>query len=1309
MIMRAQPPPEAAGLEAVGRRGHLANAAGSRGVQAANPLGLSLLVRRLWFVLIACCVLAHPAAALKPVTLTGEQDRIDITRHGEAYDGRGDALQIETAAGPDGATGRMGVRASTPGTNPNWLVFALHNPTDKVLELWLTADRYSVIGSGVIWPDLDARRIEAVTHSAGFVPERVRSDRADIFRLTIERGQTVTYVAELSSERVSRVDLWRPLDYEQRLRDQHLFNGIMLGITGILAVFLTTVFAANHKIIFPSAALVSWCVLALLCVDFGFWHKLFQMRPEDNAQYRAAAEAAVAASLVIFLFAFLRVNLWHGFARMLFGVWITAQLALIAVSVLDAKLAATVARSSLAMIGVLGTVIISFLAARGLDRALALVPTWILFLVWLFGAGVALTGQLAGEVVTSGLVAGLVLILLLIGFTVTQFAFRSNEPLYGASPNQRQLRLAAIDRAGVAVWEWSTRRDEIRLDPEIEATLGLAAGELPTKREDFVTYLHPADRERFELGLTTIKDSQSTVLKLDLRLRHSDSSYRWFEFEGASVPTTDSRALRCVGLVRDVTDAKRAQERLMHDAVHDSLTGLPNRELFLDRLNVALARTKSEPAVRPTVFFFDIDKFRSVNSSFGLIVGDSILLTVARRLARNLQPQDTLGRIGGDQFALLLPGGQDARHLAVIAERLRLALRSPIRIAGQEIVLTGSIGVTVEDGTQTDARDLLREAEVAMRRAKRAGSDRIEIFRAEMRGEKDDRVAIESDLRSAIKNRQLHILYQPIVTLSNEELVGFEALVRWHHPRLGPLAPADFVPVAEETDLIVQLGSFVLNRAVADLAQWQKDLPRPDQPLFVNVNVSSRQLIKPDLVQEVRHVVGRAVLVPSTLRLEITESLVMENPEQATHVLELLKEVGVGLALDDFGTGYSSLAYLNRFPFDTIKIDKALVQASSTGESNAIIVRSIVALAHELGKTIVAEGVETPEDATYLRSIGCHSAQGFYYGEPMPEAEIGRLLKLIRKADRRMRRRGMVRGQDKKRAGQGVGGDASEGVAYDAARAAEPLAALSREHEGARGTLALPGGYPASDRVRDAVTGRAGQPDSRPIPRDAAGSRGVPTSTPGNARVSPRANPRQAQPGHGLPPADAYARPASGGQPPPLSSRPKAPPAPARAPATGALSRLSALAPRRWRSSRSAEHAAEPGANLNTAAPPPALAGAQRPPAIPPMPHQQPRPAEPRLPEASAAEPRSGDLARSASAMGQAHGAASRLPHQAASGAPKGGPPARPANLERLPPGMAASLVRLAGSRALKSVLVRRGPSDEPLGPVPASKKSAAE
>ena len=634
----------------------------------------------------------------------------------------------------------------------------------------------------MVWPDLDARRIDAVTPSVGYVPERIKNDRADVFRLTLEPGQTVTFVAELASDRFARLFLWKAIEYEQRNQGRQLFNGIMLGITGLLAIFLTAVFAANHKAIFPTAAIFTWCVLAYLCVDFGFWHKLFNVRPEENAQYRAATEAGMAATLLIFLYTFLRLGAWHGFVRMLLVLWVAAQLVLVAVAFLDPRLAATFARLSSVLIASVGAALTLFLAMRGQDRALSLVPTWMLLLVWLFGAGITFTGRLSGDIVVFGLTAGLVLIVVLIGFTVTQYAFRSVEPLYGVQPGEQQLRSLAVDGAGAGVWEWNERRDEIKVSPVVEAILGLKAGELSAKIDDFTKHMHPTDRERFKLLLASVKERADGELRIEFRMRHVDNSYRWFELEAAAVPSADRRNVRCVGLIREVTDAKRAQERLMHDAVHDSLSGLPNRELFLDRLAIIAKRATLEPLVRPALLFIDIDKFKSVNASFGLIVGDSLLLTVARRLGRNLGPQDTLARVGGDQFALLLLSQSNPSELAMLAEQVRRSLRAPINIAGQEIVLTASIGIALYDGPDEDPAELLREAEIAMYRAKRAGPDRIEIFNAAMRTEKDSRPALESELRRAIEKKQLKLVYQPIFYLPTETLAGFEALVRWEHP-----------------------------------------------------------------------------------------------------------------------------------------------------------------------------------------------------------------------------------------------------------------------------------------------------------------------------------------------------------------------------------------------------------------------------------------------------------------------------------------------------------------------------------------------
>jgi diguanylate cyclase (GGDEF)-like protein len=411
--------------------------------------------------------------------------------------------------------------------------------------------------------------------------------------------------------------------------------------------------------------------------------------------------------------------------------------------------------------------------------------------------------------------------------------------------------------------------------------------------------------------------------------------------------------------------------------------------LFLDRLDAVLGFAKTDTTMRPTVMVIDLDRFKQVNDSVGMAVGDSILLTLARRLGRLIKPQDTLARLSGDQFGLLLLSERESARITAHAETIRKTLRAPITFRDREIFLTGSIGMTLGGEEPQRGEEVLKDAELAMYHAKRGGGDRIDVFKPAMRARKADRLSIESDLRRALERDEITILYQPIIRLEDRSVAGFEALARWNHPKLGRMSPVEFISIAEETGLIVELGLFVLDRTARQLSTWQRTL-RQREPLFASVNISSRQLLRHDLIQDLRTVLARSPLARGSLKLELTESVVMENPEHAAQMLHRIRELGAGLALDDFGTGYSSLSYLQRFPFDTIKIDQSFVRTTSKG-TRPVILRSIITLAHDLGMDVVAEGAETDSDAVELFQLGCEYAQGFVFGEPM-SAERARTL-----------------------------------------------------------------------------------------------------------------------------------------------------------------------------------------------------------------------------------------------------------------------------------------------------------------------------
>jgi diguanylate cyclase (GGDEF)-like protein/PAS domain S-box-containing protein len=867
-------------------------------------------------------------------------------------------------------------------------VFALTNNSDEQIDRLIVVPHYRMVGSGIIWPDLGLSRIAGITPSSGDRPVRQESTTSDIFRVTLDPGTVITFVAELRTDRLPQIYLWEPDAYKDKVNSFTLYQGIVIGIAGLLALFLTILFVVKGSVMFPAAAALGWAVLIYIGIDFGFWGKVFDMSAGAERVWRACGEAILSATLLVFLFAYLNLSRWHVRYAHITVAWLAALVALIAVAVFDPAVAAGIARMSLVGIAVFGLALVIYLSTHGFDRAVLLIPTWLLLVVWTLGAALAVTGVVTNDIIGPALLGGLVLIVMLIGFTVMQHAFAGGITHGIVSDVER--RALALTGAGDLIWDWDVSADKVFTLPETEHLLGLKRGVLEGPAAQWLEFLHPLDRDRFRSSLDGVVEQRRGRLTQDFRLRTIDGHYLWFTLKARPVVGSDGEVVRLVGTLTDVTDFKNAEERLLFDAVHDNLTGLPNRELFIDRMEAAFAYARSDPQMRPSVIMVDLDRFKAVNDSVGIAVGDSILLTIARRLGRLLKPQDTLARLSGDQFALILVSEREPARIVAFAETMRRTLRAPIAFNDREIFITASIGLALAENAPHRTEEVLKDAELAMYYAKRIGGDRIEIFKPAMRSRKTDRLTMESELRRAIEREEIKVLYQPIVRLEDRAIAGFEALARWDHPKMGRLSPAEFISIAEEIGLIVDLGLFVLDRTARQLATWQA-ASRGREPIFASVNVSSRQLLRHDLIQDLRSVLARNAVARGTLKLEITESLVMENPEHAAQILTRVRELGAGLSMDDFGTGHSSLAYLQRFPFDTIKIDQSFVRTTTRG-TRPVILRSIISMAHDLGMEVVAEGAETDSDAVELYQLGCEYAQGFAFGEPMSAQAAQELL-----------------------------------------------------------------------------------------------------------------------------------------------------------------------------------------------------------------------------------------------------------------------------------------------------------------------------
>lgn len=934
-----------------------------------------------------------PAKAFEVITVPENVNAVNLSDVVEVVPGQGGRVQLSTAPDADGIIRRIEVLANQPDTNPHFAIIALRNDGDQQIERLLVAPFFRLPASGLFEPDLGDARITAVTPSAGIRPERMADPEADVFEVTLDPGATMTVIAELANDRLPELYLWEPGAYRDYVNAFTLFRGVVLGVASLAAIFLTIMFVVKGRGVFPATAAFAWAVLAYLLIDFGLWGRIFGISAAGMQPWRAAAEAGLATTLAGFLFIYLNLHRWHlRFVHLALGL-AALFLALFAFSFFQPAIAATIARMVLALLGLSGFFLILLLALRGYDRAVLLVPTWIILIALMFYAWLVITGQVTNDIAQPAIAGGLVLIVMLLGFTAVQHAFSEGQVSIGAL-SEVERRALALTGSGDFVFDWNIERDRVTVSDELTTRLGEKRGALRGAIKRWLDRVHPDDRDRFRTAFDTLVELRRGKVSADMRIAGHDGNFRTFRMRVKPVLGGDGQVNRIVGTLQDVTEDRAARDRLLHDAVHDSLTGLPNRQLFLDRLERALVRARTPGGTKPAVFLIDIDRFMELEERIGHSAADSVLLAISRRIARIMRPLDTVARVTGDQFAVILSSEQAAAKIAETAEQIRKALKAPFNFGDRDLVLTASIGVTIYDSNPAAATDVLRDAELAMYYAKRLGGDRIEAYRASARSIASYNKASEEDLERGLKQGELHVQYQPIMDISSGQIAGAEALMRWHHPTRGLINPEEFVPLAERSGQIEKLGRLAFEQSAAQAREWMNTFGLPEG-FFISVNLSPSQLATQTLLNDMRSLLAQDRSLAGHLKLEITESQIMTNPEHSAYMLEALRNMGLGLALDDFGTGHSSLSYLHRFPFDTIKIAAPFIRlGTDTGiaHTQVPIIRSIVGLATDLDLMVIAEGVETLDEMERVRQLNCRYAQGFAFGAAMVGSELGKKL-----------------------------------------------------------------------------------------------------------------------------------------------------------------------------------------------------------------------------------------------------------------------------------------------------------------------------
>jgi diguanylate cyclase (GGDEF)-like protein len=957
----------------------------------------------LWSVLAALFIVltAVTAHADGVVNIAANESTIDLAVHGTRVAAQRRNLQLDVPGERDDQRAVLELRGAGPGPSFDWTVYTLRNNGEEKRAFVLAIDAQRMASSGILHlQPYGSQLVSAkwLSQSVEHTPQN--SATGDAFRFELGPAQSITVGLE-GRATLSGIHVYDAQAFAQREASLAFLRGAALAVAFVLALSILALYGIRTNRAFLVGGFFGFASLMLMALEAGYFGSAGMQvlgREISLQQIRAIVESLFALACGFLLWGVTSLSQRRLLAELPFIALLLGLLSLVGFAIVNPFYATQIARGAILVL-----VIVGFIASVRAKRAASQVMDnatlfWSSILMWSFLAAIASASESPNAVWHAVILAGLTIVLGVLAFAALRLAFAQgflSKP-YMTDSARRSLALTGAEHF---LWDWQPQENVLDVGIELARSLGNTEKLSPKAAARwFAALVHPSDEMAYRNCLDLRDLKAGDFVEQELRLRDVNGEYHWFALRARALTGSRGIPARLIGTLTDITRNKQTEDKLISESIHDPVTGLPTRALFLDRADRELAKPVPLPH---RILMIGIERFKILNEGLGHDLGDQLLLAVGQRISDCLNANESVARLSGSSFAVMQVETIDGRSADVLAELILAVLAKPINVLSQDVYLSACIGVSLSSTIGTTAMELQQQAETALHEAQAQGPRSIVVFHEAIEDARAENVALEADLRRAITRHELEVHYQPIVDLMTREIVGLEALARWRHPVRGLMTPSDFIGMAEQTGMIGEIGEIVLIEAVRQIGIWQRVLTR-NRPFFMAINVSAEQLSDTRFLDRLNTILAREGALPQTIKIEITESAVMRYPERARQLVQRLRTLGVGVACDDFGTGFSNLASLRELAFDTLKMDRSFLTGDGLEGRGSVILHSVIGMAHSLGMTVVAEGVESEEQAAELIMLGCELGQGYALGQPRTAREMHGLLAVLPVAQRQV-------------------------------------------------------------------------------------------------------------------------------------------------------------------------------------------------------------------------------------------------------------------------------------------------------------------